>query len=85
MRGNDFKIGLSTFKAIFEVLGPKYTQKSTFFAKVDTRILTILGAKKVVFWTLSKLFESCSGVVKALFLDLKGTLLSVFSAQKVEK
>ena len=33
-RGNDFKIGLSTFEAIFEVLGPKYTQKSTLLPKL---------------------------------------------------
>ena len=43
------------------------------------------GLKKVDFWTFSKLFKSCSGVVRALFLDLKGPLLGVFSAQKVEK
>ena len=83
-RGNDFKIGLSTFETIFEVLGPKYTQKSTFFAKVGTRVLTILGGKKVVFWTFGKLFKSCSGFVKALFLDLKGPFLGVFLAQKVD-
>jgi len=75
---------LSTFEAIFEVLGPKYTQKSTFFAKVDTRVLTILRVKKVVFWTFEKLFWSCSGFVRALFLDLKGPFLGVFSAQKVD-
>ena len=51
-RGNDFKIGLSTFEAIFEVLGPKYTQKSTTkIGKIDIRDLTIFGAKKVVFGT----------------------------------
>ena len=32
--GNDFKIGLSTFEAIFEVLGPKYNQKSTLLPKL---------------------------------------------------
>ena len=84
MEGNDFKIGLSTFETIFEVLGPKYTQKSTFFAKVDTRVLTILGVKKVVFWNFEKLFWSCLGFVRALFLDLEGPLLVVFSARKVD-
>ena len=33
-RGNDFKIGLSTFEAIFGLLGPKYTQKSTLLPKL---------------------------------------------------
>ena len=34
LRGNDFKIGLSTFEAIFEGVGPKYTQKLTLFPKL---------------------------------------------------
>ena len=59
--------------------------KIDLFAKVETRVLTILGVKRVVFCTFSKLFESCSGVVRALFLNLEGPLLSVFSAQKVDK
>ena len=40
--------------------------------------------KKVVFGTFSKLFRSCSGVVWELFLGLKGSLLDVFSAGKVD-
>ena len=40
------------------------------------------GLKKVNFWTFSKLFESCSGVVRALFLDLKGPLLGVFQLKR---
>ena len=34
LRVNGFKSSLSTFKAIFEVLGPKYTQKSTLLPKL---------------------------------------------------
>ena len=33
-RGNDFKTGLSTFEPIFELLGPKYNQKSTLLPKL---------------------------------------------------
>ena len=46
IEGNDFKIGLSTFEAIFEVLGPKIHPKINTFAKIakiGTRDLTILG------------------------------------------
>ena len=57
------------------------------FAKIDkigTRDLTILGAKKAVFWTFRKLFWRCSEVVWALFLALKDLLLDVFSVRKVD-
>ena len=33
-KGDDFKIGLSTFVAVFELLGPKYTQLPTLFQKL---------------------------------------------------
>ena len=55
------------------------------FGQVDIRDLAILGVEKVVFWTFSKLFWSCLGSVWALFLTLKGLLLVVFSARKVDK
>ena len=55
------------------------------FGQVDIRDLAILGVEKVVFWTFSKLFWSCLGSVWALFLTLKGPLLGVFSAPKVDK
>ena len=55
------------------------------FGQVDIRDLAILGVEKVVFWTFSKLFWSCSGSVWALFLTLEGLLLGVFSARKVAK
>ena len=42
------------------------------------------GVQKVVFWTFGKLFWSWSRIVRALFLDLKGPLLGVFSARKVD-
>ena len=46
---------------------------------------TILGVKKVDFWTFSKLFWCSFRSVWALFLDLEGPFLGVFSAQKVDK
>ena len=33
IEGNDFRIGLRIFEAIFELLGPKYTQTSTLLSK----------------------------------------------------
>ena len=61
-----------------------FGQKLAHFGGFDGSFLTILGVKKVVFWTFGKLFWSCSGFVRALFLDLKGPLLGVFSARKVD-
>ena len=52
------------------------------FGHIDTRVLAILGVKKVDFWTFSKLFWSCLGSVRALFSALKGSLSGVFSAPK---
>ena len=49
--------------------------KSKFRVKFwpsERAILTIFGAKKVVFWTFSKLFWSGSGVVSTLVLASKG-------------
>ena len=48
-------------------------------------IQSYFEVKKHVFWTFQKWYWSCSGVVQALVSDLKGQLLSVFSAQKVDK
>ena len=64
---------------------PKMDQKIDTFGQVDIRDLAILGVEKVVFWTFSKLFWSCLGSVWALFSTLKGPLLGVFSALKVDK
>ena len=61
-----------------------FSQNLATFDVFDGTFLTILGVKKVVFWTFGKLFWSCSGFVRALFLDLKGPFLGVFSARKVE-
>ena len=33
-RGNDFKTDVNTFEVIFELLGPKYKQKSTLLRKL---------------------------------------------------
>ena len=49
-------------KAILELKNKKWTQKSTFFAKVATHVLTILGSKKSIFG----LFQSCLRVVQEL-------------------
>ena len=63
IRGNDFNFFFNPNKAIFELKSQKWTQKSTFFAKVETRVLTILGSKKSIFG----LFQSCFGVVLEVF------------------
>ena len=63
----------------------KMDPKIDTFCQVDTRVLAILGVEKVVFWTFSELFWSWLGSVWALCLTLKGLLLGVFSAPKVDK
>ena len=55
------------------------------FGHIDTRVLAILGFKKVDFWTFSKLFWYRVGSFQGLFLALKGPLLGVFSALKAYK
>ena len=62
-----------------------FGQKFAHFGRFEGSFLTILGVEKVVFWTFSKLFWSCLGSVRALFLALKGLLLGLFSARKVDK
>ena len=64
-----------------EILGQQFDH----FGRFEGSFLTILGVKKVDFWTFSKLFWTCLGSVWALFLASKGLLLSVFSALKVDK
>ena len=64
-----------------EILGQNFAH----FDRFEGSFLTILGVKKVVFWTFSKLFRSCLGSVWALFPALKGLLSGVFTAQKVDK
>ena len=66
---------------IFEILG----EKNAHFDRFEGSFLAIFGVEKVIFWTFSKLFWSCLGSVWALFLTLKGLLLKVFSALKVDK
>ena len=39
----------------------KIDQKIDTFGQVDTRVLVILGVRKVVFSTFSKMFWSCLG------------------------
>ena len=64
-----------------EILGQKFAHIWYF----RRSFLTILGVKKVVFLTFSKFFLSCLESVWALFSALKGPLLGVFSAPKVDK
>ena len=61
-----------------------FGQNWAHFGGFEGSFLTILGVKKVVFWTFSKLFWSCLVSVWALFSVLKGLLLGVFSAPKVD-
>ena len=49
----------------------------------DMVIFDHFGGQNVIFWTFSKLFWSCLGSVRALFLDLKGHILAVFLAQSL--
>ena len=62
-----------------------YSQNFAHFGSFEGSFLAILGVEKVIFWTFSKLFWSCLGSVWALFSTLKGLLLGVFTAQKVDK
>ena len=62
-----------------------FGQNFAHFGSFEGSFLTILGVENVVFWTFSKLFWSCLGSVRALFLTLKGPLLGIFSALKVDK
>ena len=62
-----------------------FDEKLAYFGSFEGSFLTILGVEKVIFWTFSKLFWSCLRSVWALFLDLEGPLLGVFSARKVDK
>ena len=49
-----------------EILGQNFAH----FGRFEGSFLTILGVKKVDFWTFSKLFWSCLGSVWALFPPL---------------
>ena len=62
-----------------------FDQKFAHFGGFEGSFLTILEVEKVIFSTFSKLFWSCLGSVRALFSTLKGPLLGVFSALKVDK
>ena len=64
-----------------EILGQNFAH----FGRFEGSFLTILGVKKVVFWTFSKLFWTCLGSVWALFSASKSLLLFVFSGLKVDK
>ena len=66
----------------------KWPPKSKFlvnFWPSEMVIFTDFRAKKPVFLTFCKLFGRCSGSVWALFLDLQGQLVGIFSAPKVAK
>ena len=78
--GNDFNFFFQCQRPKNRARRPKMDPKIDTFDQVDMRVLAILGVKKVVFWTFSKLFWSCLGSVWALFLTLKDLLLVVFLA-----
>ena len=85
IRGNDLIIFFQCQRSKNRARTAKMDPKIDTFGQVDIRVLAILGVKKIVFWTFSKLFWSCLGGVWALFFTLKGLLLGVFSALKVDK
>ena len=85
IRGNDFFCQKKYQQAKNRARRSKMDPKIDTFCQVDIRDLAILGVEKVVFSTFSKLFWSCLGSVWALFSTLKGLLLGVFSALKVDK
>ena len=69
-----FGLKMPTFSCIFSSKGRYMTSKIKFWVKIwpsERVILTILGSKKVIFWTFWKLFWSCSEVVWELFLASK--------------
>ena len=55
--------------AIIKILVQNFTHFGGFYWS----FLTILGVKKVVFWTFSKLFGSCLGSVQVLVQDFTAT------------
>ena len=57
-----------------------FGQKFAHFRGFEGSFLTILGVKKVVFWTFSKFFKSCIESIWALVLTLKNQLLREFPA-----
>jgi len=63
IKANDFNFIFITNKPKIELVGRQWTQKSTLFGGFEGSFLTILGVKKVIFWTFSKLFGSCLGSV----------------------
>ena len=58
MRENGFLKTVGASKPILELIDRKFTHGT--ICEVGIRILAILRVEKVVFWTLSKLFWSCS-------------------------
>ena len=72
-------------KAILELKSQKWTKKATFFCQSCHPCFDHFGLKKVDFLTFSKLFWCSFRSVWALFLNLEGPLLVVFSARKVDK
>ena len=63
----------------------KINTKIDTFGYSDTRVLAILGVKKIDFWTISKVFWSCLGSVYECIAVLRGPLFGVFLAPKVDK
>ena len=84
-RGNDFCKKKKHKKGKNRARRTKMDPKIDTFGQIDIRVLAILGVEKVDFSTFPKLFWSCLGNVRALFLALYGLLLCVFSPSKVDK
>ena len=62
-----------------------FGQKFAHFDRFEVSFLTILGFKKGILSTFSKLFVSCLGSVWAFFSVLKGPLVVVFQLLKFDK
>ena len=83
--GNDFSFFFQYNQAKNRARRSKIDSKIETFCLIDIRDLDIFEVKKVVFWTFSEFFLSCLESVLALLLTLKGLVLVVLSAPKVDK
>ena len=75
IRGNDYFF-FQYQQAKNRIRTAKIDQKIDTFCQVDTRDLAILWVKKIVFWTFSKLFRKCLGIIFGLTRPTFGCILS---------
>ena len=85
IRGNDFNFFYCNNKPKIELVGRKLTQKSTLFARLASVIWPFWGSKKSFSRLFQSFFWSYLGSYWVWFSTLKGLLLGVFSALKVDK